>query len=211
MASPLLNDVYREPEGNTLPDTSNAPRVDPGVTTPASPPSVWKPVVTRVVLSGLALVGLAGVGAASMLAGLDGARANSPRVAAAQVPSGAPHLAPSASAAGGATPEAKGEQAPPAVTASSQAPASVPAACSAGRTADGKVILNLATVADLRTLPGIGQKRADAILALRDKLKRFRRIQELRRVRGIGAKTLQKLTPKLLVDPPPGECGNMSK
>jgi competence protein ComEA len=68
------------------------------------------------------------------------------------------------------------------------------------------VILNLATVADLRTLPGIGEKRAHAILSLRDKLKRFRKIQELRRVRGIGAKTLQRLAPKLLVDPPPGSC-----
>jgi len=210
MDSPLLNDVHREPEDKTSPNTSNALRVDSSVAKPVPPPSVWKPVVTRVVLSGLALVGLAGVGAASMLAGLDGARANSPQVTATHSPSGAARpdafvaAIPSAATEGSAP-------SPAAASASNQVTATAPAACSAGRTADGRVILNLATVADLRTLPGIGQKRADAILALRDKLKRFRRIQELRRVRGIGAKSLQKLTPKLLVDPPPGECGNVSK
>jgi competence protein ComEA len=207
MDSPLLNDVYRE----TLPETSNALHVDSSVTKPVPPPSIWKPVVTRVVLSGLALVGLAGVGAASMLAGLDGARANSPQVTATHAPSGAASPDPFAKATPSATAPEGGALSPPAVSASSQVSFTAPAACSTGRTADGRVILNLATVADLRTLPGIGQKRADAILALRDKLKRFRKIQELRRVRGIGAKSLQKLTPKLLVDPPPGECGNVSK
>ncbi len=211
MNSPLLNDVYRESEGKISPDTSSALRVDSSVTQPVPPPSIWKPVVTRVVLSGLALVGLAGVGAASMLAGLDGARANSPQVTATHAPSGAQHPDLFATATPSATPAESGALSPPAVSASNQEAATAPAACSTGRTADGRVILNLATVADLRTLPGIGQKRADAILALRDKLKRFHRIQELRRVRGIGAKSLQKLTPKLLVDPPPGECGNATK
>lgn len=213
MVTPLLNDVYREPEGKTSLETSNAPRVDSSVAKPVLPPSVWKPVVTRVVLSGLALVGLAGVGVASMLAGLDGARANSPQVTATQLPSGVAHPDSFATAAPSATPPENGTPSLPAGSTSttSQVTEAAPTACSSGRTADGRVILNLATVTDLRTLPGIGQKRADAILALRDKLKRFRRIQELRRVRGIGAKSLQKLTPKLLIDPPPGECGNVPK
>ena len=211
MDSPLLNDVCREPEGKTSPDTSNALHVDSSVPKPAPLPSVWKPVFTRVVLSGLALVGLAGVGAASMLAGLDGARANSPQVTTANVPPVTESPDPLATATLSETPPKNGTPPLPAASASSQVTATAPVACSAGRTADGRVILNLATVADLRTLPGIGQKRADAILALRDKLKRFRKIQELRRVRGIGAKSLQKLTPKLLVDPPPGECGSATK
>jgi len=205
MKSPLLHDVYREPAGNTSPDTLNRPCVDSSVTKPASSPSVWKPVVTRVVLSGLALVGLAGVGAASMLAGLDGARANSPQVTSAHVLLGTVPPKPDVNAAPGSTTPRAGAQPPPAMSAPDPASPPVALACT-GRTADGRVILNLATVADLRTLPGIGPKRADAILALRDKLKRFRRIQELRRVRGIGAKTLQKLAPKLLVDPPSGDC-----
>ena len=204
MDQPLKNDVPREPDSGISSGSTNDSSLDSGSTKSASSPSVWKPVITRVVLSGLALLGLAGVGAASMFAGLDGARANSPRVTVAQSPSSTINPV---STPDSASPAASGGLPTPPANASSQSPPPEAATC-AGRTADGKVILNLATVADLRTLSGIGQKRADAILALRDKLKKFRRIQELRRVRGIGAKTLQKLAPKLLVDPPSGMCSN---
>lgn len=204
MHSPLLNDVFTEPDGNAPQNSPSAPRDRPSMAKhDADPPSVWKPVITRVVLSGLALVGLAGVGAASMLTGLDGARANSPRVAATGT------LLDAGSTGIDAKPP--GSVAVPAGSASaassgSSSVARPPGPMCSGRTADGRVILNLATVADLRTLPGIGEKRANAILALRDKLKRFRKIQELRRVRGIGAKTLQRLAPRLLVDPPAEGC-----
>jgi len=170
----------------------------PTMTTPAETAkaaTVWKPVILRVVVGGFALLGLAGVGAASMLAGLDGARANPPAAV-------SPHRAvsePAASAASASQPSGS------ASAAASTQPI-VPAPCSLGRTPDGRVILNNATVADLRTLPGIGEKRAQAILSLREKLKKFHRLQELRRVRGIGAKTLQRLAPKLLVDAPAGTC-----
>jgi competence protein ComEA len=204
MLQPLKNNANSEPVVNALPQ--NLPALNAGVESKPqnTSPSVWKPVITRVVLSGLALVGLAGVGAASMLAGLDGARANSPRVVATQsLASAAKSTLPPASSvdsdAGSSSFTA------PNASGGGPAPAPVNPTCS-GRTADGRVILNLATVADLRTLPGIGEKRANAILALRDKLKRFHKLQELRRVRGIGAKTLQRLAPKLLVDPPAGEC-----
>jgi competence protein ComEA len=202
MDQPLKYDVPREPDSGISSGSTNDSSLDSGSTKSASSPSVWKPVITRVVLSGLALLGLAGVGAASMFAGLDGARANSPRVTVAQSPSSTINPV---STPDSASPAASGGAAAPPASASSQSQPPATATC-AGRTADGRVVLNMATVADLRTLPGIGQKRADAILALRDKLKKFRRIQELRRVRGIGAKTLQKLAPKLLVDPPPGTC-----
>ena len=205
MDKPLMNDVLREPDSGVSSGLSNDPSLDSGCTKSAPLPSVWKPVITRVVLSGLALLGLAGVGAASMVAGLDGARANSFHVTAAQSPSSSANAMPVVNSA---MPAASGGQAAPPASASIQSQS--PAPCGAGRTADGKVILNSATVADLRTLTGIGQKRADAILALREKLKRFRRIQELRRVRGIGAKTLQKLAPRLLVDPPPGMCSTQA-
>ncbi len=77
------------------------------------------------------------------------------------------------------------------------------AALSAGLTADGKVILNLATITDLRKLPGIGQKRAQAILDLRQKLGgRFRKLTDLLRVKGIGVKRLAKLKDKMVLDPP---------
>ena len=60
---------------------------------------------------------------------------------------------------------------------------------------DDPVILNTAAADDLRRLPGIGQKRADAILALRARLGRFRAIEDLLKVKGIGRATLKRLRP----------------
>ncbi len=60
------------------------------------------------------------------------------------------------------------------------------------------VDLNQATVEELCTLPGIGPKKADAILALRHK-KPFTRVTQLLQVKGIGPKTLDKLKPHLRV------------
>lgn len=76
------------------------------------------------------------------------------------------------------------------------------AGAAAGVTADGKVVLNLATEADLRRLPGIGPAKAAAILALRAKLKRFRKVDDLLRVKGLGRRSLKRLRPLVLVDPP---------
>jgi competence protein ComEA len=75
-------------------------------------------------------------------------------------------------------------------------------------TPDDPVFLNQATVADLRRLPGVGAKKAQAILALRDKLQRFRQIEDLLKVKGIGRASLKKLRPlvrlDLLASPPDG-------
>ena len=68
---------------------------------------------------------------------------------------------------------------------------------------EGKVILNLADEAALMRLPGIGASRAKAILELRAKLQRFRRVEDLLRVKGLGRKRLARLRPLVLVDPPP--------
>ncbi|WP_437712010.1 helix-hairpin-helix domain-containing protein [Sorangium sp. So ce448] len=76
------------------------------------------------------------------------------------------------------------------------------AAAGGGVTADGKVVLNLATEADLRRLPGVGPAKAAAILALRAKLKRFRKVDDLLRVKGLGRRSLKRLRPLVLVDPP---------
>jgi competence protein ComEA len=64
------------------------------------------------------------------------------------------------------------------------------------------VYLNDATEQDLRRLPGIGAKRATAILALRAKIGRFRKVEELMRVRGIGRKGVERLRPVVRLDPP---------
>lgn len=70
----------------------------------------------------------------------------------------------------------------------------------AGRTADGKVLLNRATEEDLRHLPGIGATRAKAILTLRAKLGRFSRVEDLMRVKGIGRRSLARLRPMVIID-----------
>lgn len=71
---------------------------------------------------------------------------------------------------------------------------------SAGITAEGKVVLNLANAADFRKLPGVGQKRAEALLALRQKLGKFRRVSDLLRVKGIGPKRLKQWQDKVVLD-----------
>lgn len=67
-------------------------------------------------------------------------------------------------------------------------------------TPESPVTLNTATLEDLRRLPGIGPKKAEAILALRTKLGKFRRAEDLLRVKGIGRGTFKKLRPLVRVD-----------
>ena len=62
------------------------------------------------------------------------------------------------------------------------------------------VALNAADAAELRRLPGVGAKRAEAILALRQRLGRFRRPSDLLRVKGIGPRTLERMLPHLVLD-----------
>jgi competence protein ComEA len=69
---------------------------------------------------------------------------------------------------------------------------------------DDPVFLNTATVDDLRRLPGIGEKRANAIVALRARLGgRFRAVEDLLKVKGIGRTSLRRLRPLVRLDPPP--------
>jgi competence protein ComEA len=65
--------------------------------------------------------------------------------------------------------------------------------------APGVVNINTATVEQLTRLPGIGETRAEAILAARQ-ARPFRRVQEIMRVRGIGRATFRKLRPMLAVE-----------
>lgn len=64
-------------------------------------------------------------------------------------------------------------------------------------TPDDPVDLNTARVEDLRRLPGVGAKRAEAILALRARLPggRFRQIEELLKVKGVGRAMIKRLHP----------------
>lgn len=65
---------------------------------------------------------------------------------------------------------------------------------------DGKVNLNTATEAELQTISGIGQKRAQDIIAYREEKGKFQSIDELKNVSGIGQKTLEKLKEHVTVD-----------
>lgn len=69
--------------------------------------------------------------------------------------------------------------------------------------ADGRMVLNRAGLLELQRLPGIGAKRAASILELRGRLGRFARISDLLRVKGIGRRTLERLSPQLVLDAPP--------
>ena len=64
------------------------------------------------------------------------------------------------------------------------------------------VFVNVATVDELRRLPGVGAKRADAIVALRTRIGRFQRVEDLMRVKGIGRGTLRKWRPLVRLDAP---------
>ena len=56
-----------------------------------------------------------------------------------------------------------------------------------------KVSLNTATVEQLEQLPGIGPARARAIVEDRRRNGRYQAIEDLARVRGIGAATILRL------------------
>lgn len=67
--------------------------------------------------------------------------------------------------------------------------ASAPGNGQAGASAtpvEGVVNINVASEDELQRLPGVGPARAAAIIALRQRLQRFRSPEDLLRVRGIG-------------------------
>lgn len=60
-----------------------------------------------------------------------------------------------------------------------------------------KVNLNTASAADLQKLNGIGQKKAEQIIAYRDQNGQFKKIEDLMQVSGIGEKTFAALKDQL--------------
>ena len=66
---------------------------------------------------------------------------------------------------------------------------------SMGLSSDPRVNLNLATQADLDSLPGVGPVMAGRIIAWRESNQRFHSIEELQEVPGIGPKVFANLKP----------------
>ena len=87
-------------------------------------------------------------------------------------------------------------------TASAQPlPASVsPDPAETEQTDTQKINLNTATAEQLKTLPGIGDKRAEAILAYREEHGPFSKIEDIVKVSGIGRGIFSKIKPYLTVE-----------
>lgn len=69
-----------------------------------------------------------------------------------------------------------------------------------GRPATQRVVdLNHATAQELESLPGIGAVLAERMIAYRKSVGRFRTVEDLREVAGIGAKKFDRLKPLVTV------------
>lgn len=187
--------------------------------------SIWSPVLFKVAGACLGLSSLALVGAASMrevpgvaitAAGTDWLAGEAdhgqesepvlpPALAVSTTNEASASAVPVGSATGTGESKATASEAndPGAATPCAAEEAAAPAP--QGITADGKVVLNRATAAELTRLPGVGQRRAEQIVALRERLGRFKRITDLLRVKGIGPKSLRRLEPLVVLDPPQPE------
>jgi competence protein ComEA len=64
----------------------------------------------------------------------------------------------------------------------------------------GRIDVNRASAAELELLPGVGPKMAERIVEERTLRGRFKRPRDLRRVKGIGEKTLARLLPYVRTD-----------
>ena len=62
-----------------------------------------------------------------------------------------------------------------------------------------RVNLNKATASELTLLPGVGPKRAQSIVQFRSK-KKFKRLSDLMKIKGIGPKTFKQLRPFLTLE-----------
>jgi competence protein ComEA len=66
----------------------------------------------------------------------------------------------------------------------------------------GVLNLNTADEKQLRLLPGVGAAKARRILQHREERGNFQRVDDLRKVKGFGKKSVEKLEPYLTVDGP---------
>ena len=67
-------------------------------------------------------------------------------------------------------------------------------------TEERTVDLNTATVAELMTLPGIGQSRAESIVEYRMKVGRFRETEEIMNISGIGEAMFERIKERITTE-----------
>jgi len=87
----------------------------------------------------------------------------------------------------------KGEESPPV------SPPSGPSLPSPSSQGGGKVNINTATAEELSTLPGIGPTKAQSIIDYRTTNGPFQSIEDIKKVKGIGDATFEKLKDKITV------------
>ena len=63
-----------------------------------------------------------------------------------------------------------------------------------------QIDINKATAVELTAIPGVGSVIAQRIVEFRDKQGRFRRVEDLMKIRGIGEKSFQKIRPYVKVE-----------
>lgn len=79
------------------------------------------------------------------------------------------------------------------VSESTAAPESPPESTQGAAYVDGLLDINLASIEDLTTLPGIGPVLAQRIVDYREQNGRFSSVEELRNISGIGEKRLSAI------------------
>lgn len=160
--------------------------------------STWLRPALKFVLLAAALTALSWIGSRQSLLGWRLPSAPEPS-STAWIASMTSSMRGAAAAPDAAAPDAGGTQAAP-TSSGKAAPGVLP---------DGRVVLNAASVDELCKLPKVGPKRAAAIVALRARMGRFRSVRDLLRVKGLGVRTLQKIAPMVVLDPPPeaGDAG----
>jgi competence protein ComEA len=135
-----------------------------------------------------------------------GRLAPAPARALARLPDGAARLAAADLAGAPAAPAPSAAPSPsappPPPPAAPPPPPAQPPGTRARATPEDPVYVNHASAEELRRLPGVGPKRAEAIVALRQRMGRFQRIEDLLRVKGIGRTTLRRWRPLLRLDAP---------